>query len=76
MRTDAKSILGRALVLGLRVMNSFFLLLYFFNLLFPFFLPLFFFISSCYILWFYTISSIHVWVRYWESFFPVSLASS
>ena len=33
MRTDAKSILGHALVLGLRVMNSSFLLLYFFNLL-------------------------------------------
>ena len=36
MRTDAKSILGHALVLGLRVMNSSFLLLYFFNLLLSF----------------------------------------
>ena len=42
--TDAKSILGRALVLGLRVMNSSFLLLYFFNLLF-FFSFFFFFFS-------------------------------
>ena len=47
MRTDTKSILGHALVLGLRVMNSSFLLLYFFNLcslflfLFFFFLPFF-----------------------------------
>ena len=37
-RTDAKSILGHALVLGLKVMNSSFLLLYFFNLLLSFFL--------------------------------------
>ena len=36
MCTNAKSILGRALVLGLRVMNSSFLLLYFFNLLLSF----------------------------------------
>ena len=36
MRTDIKSILGHALVLGLRVMNSSFLLFYFFQLL-PFF---------------------------------------
>ena len=43
MRTDAKSILGHALVLGLRVMNSSFLLLYFFNLLL-FFFSFFFFL--------------------------------
>ena len=36
MRTDAKSIFGHVLVLGLRVMNSSFLLLYFFNLLLSF----------------------------------------
>ena len=68
MRTNAKSILGHALVLGLRVMNSSFLLLYFFNLLlsffsfsFSFFFSLFslfsvcvplFSLSSYYILWF------------------------
>ena len=34
--TDAKSILGHVLVLGLTVMNSSFLLLYFFNLFFSF----------------------------------------
>ena len=37
-RTNAKSILGHALVLGLRIMNSSFLLLYFFNLLLSFYL--------------------------------------
>ena len=73
MRTDAKSILGRALVLGLRVMNSSFFTVVFLP---PFFLPLFSFLFSCYILWFYTISSIHVWDRYCESFFPISLDSS
>ena len=42
MLTDAKSILEHALVLGLRVMNSSFLLLYFFNLLLSFSLSFFF----------------------------------
>ena len=36
MRTHAKSIPGHALVLGLRVLNSSFLLLYFFNILLSF----------------------------------------
>ena len=34
-----------------------------------FFSLLLFYLSSYYILWFYTISSIHMWVRCWESFF-------
>ena len=46
-----ESILGHALVLGLRVLNSSFLVLYFFNL-FSVFLP--FSLSSYYILWFFT----------------------
>ena len=50
-RTYTESILGHALVLGLRVLNSSFLLLYFFNL-FSVFLP--FSLSSYYIQWFFT----------------------
>ena len=62
-RTYAESILGHALVLWLRVLNSPFLLLYFFNLyvlsLSFFFSNLFsvcplFSLSSYYILWFFT----------------------
>ena len=61
-RTYTESILGHALVLGLRVLNSSFLLLYFFNLYvfsFSFFLQSFsvsppFSLSSYYILWFFT----------------------
>ena len=60
-RTYTKSILGHALVLGLRVLNSSFFLLYFFNLYVPslFFLQSFsvcppFSLSSYYILWFFT----------------------
>ena len=60
-RTYTESILGHALVLGLRVLNSSFLLLYFFNLYvfsFSFFLQSFsvsppFSLSSYYILWFF-----------------------
>ena len=46
MRTDTKSILGHALVLELRVMNSSFLLLYFFNFLLSFSLSSSFFSFS------------------------------
>ena len=61
-RTYTESILGDALVLGLRVLNSSFLLLYFFNLYvlsLSFFLQSFsvsppFSLSSYYILWFFT----------------------
>ena len=61
-RTYTESILGHALVLWLRVLNSFFLLLYFFNLYalsLSFFLQSFsmslpFSLSSYYILWFFT----------------------
>ena len=61
-RTYTESILGHALVLGLRVLNSSFLLLYFFNLYvfsFSFFLQSFsvsppFSLSSYYMLWFFT----------------------
>ena len=51
-RTYTKSILGHALVLGLRVLNSSFLLLYFFNL---YVLSLFFFSSLflCVLLFFF-----------------------
>ena len=61
-RTYTESILGHALVLWLRVLNSSFLLLYFFNLYvlsLSFFLQSFsvcppFSLSSYYILWFFT----------------------
>ena len=62
-RTYTESILGHALVLGLKVLNSSFLLLYFFNLyvlfFFFFFLQSFsvsphFSLSLYYILWFFT----------------------
>ena len=61
-RTYAESILGHALVLWLRVLNSSFLLLYFFNLyalslsfsLQSFVLSPSFSLSSYYILWFFT----------------------
>ena len=63
-RTYTKSILGHALILWLRILNSFLLLLYFFNLFalvlsFPFSFLLFFLsppsfsLSSYYILWFF-----------------------
>ena len=77
--THATSILGYALVVWLRVLNSSFLLLYFFNLLLSLSLSSVFFFL-CPFLWilfriiyygFYTISSIHVWVRCCEFFFPV-----
>ena len=63
--TYTKSILGHALILWLRILNSFLLLLYFFNLLalvlsfsfsfllFYFVCPLPFSLSSYYILWFF-----------------------
>ena len=80
-RTHAKSILGHALVLWLRILNSSFLLLYFFNILLslslsfssslPFFSPFRWILFHIIYYVFYTISSIHVWVRCWESFFSV-----
>ena len=83
MRTYTESILGHALVLRRRVLNSSFLLLYFFNhfcSLFLFqsvFLPSPFF-SSFFVLYtmaFFTISSIHVWIKWWKSFFFLLLPS-
>ena len=79
--TYTESILGHALILSLRILKSFLLLLYFFNLFtlvlsFSFSFLLFF--CECLFLFlflriiyygFFTISSIHVWVRCWESFF-------
>ena len=84
-RTYTESILGHALLLGLRVLNSSFLLLYFFNLYVlslsfssPVFFPsLPFFPFLCIIYYgLFTISSIHVWVRCWKFFFSASLAFS
>ena len=69
-----KNILGHALIVWLRVQNSFFLLLYFFNLLLP--LSFFFFCSVFF--WrviyygFYTNFSTHVWVRCSEFLCPLS----
>ena len=64
-----ENILGHALILWLRILNSFFFLFFF---LFLFFLVLFFslfpFLRIIYY-GFFTISSIHVWVRCWRSFF-------
>ena len=74
--TNTKSIFRYALIIWSIIWNSFFLLLYFFNLsLFSCFsflvlLPLNPFL--CYILWFCTLFSIHVWVRCWEFLCPLS----
>ena len=73
-----KSILGHDLSVWSIMKNSSFLLLYFFHLFLSFSLFYIFFrppflwiffrvINYC----FYTISSIYVWVRCWESFFSV-----
>ena len=73
-----KSILGHDLSVWSIMKNSSFLLLYFFHLFLSFSLSYFFFRPP--FLWiffrviyycFCTISSIHVWVRCWESFFSV-----
>ena len=70
-----KSILGHALILWLEstqfFMFSLFLSLIFFSLFFlsPF---LFSFLRVIYY-GFFTVSSIHVWVRRWKSFFPLFL---
>ena len=80
-RTYSESILGHALIIRRRVLYSSFLLLYFFNPFCSLFLSLFFFqsiflpslfFSSFFVLYtmaFFTISSIHVWIRWWKSFF-------
>ena len=76
--TPAKSILGHDLTVWSIVKNSFVLLLHFFNLLLSFLFRVFFFRPllwipfSCYILWFFTIFSIHVRVRCWEFFCSLS----
>ena len=78
-RTYTESILGHALVLRRRVLNSSFLLLYFFNLyvlFLSFSFPVCFFSVSlifsflCIIYYgLFTISSIHMWIKWWRSFF-------
>ena len=73
--TNTKNILGYALIVWSIVLNSFFLLLHFFNL------SLFFVFLSSSFLWipfrviyygFCTIFSIHMWVRCWEFPCPIS----
>ena len=75
---NTKSIFGHAPSVWSIIKNSSFLLLYFFHLFLSFSLLYFFFRPP--FLWiffrviyycFCTISSIHVWVRCWESFFSV-----
>ena len=76
--TNTKSIFGHALVVWSRVQNSFFLLLYFFNLLLSFSIFLFFLLLFFWSLFrviyysFYTNFSTHVWVRCSEFLCPLS----
>ena len=57
-------------------LQPFALFLSFFFFLLPFLCPFLFLFLRVIYYGFYTISSIHMWVRCWESFFSVSLASS